>query len=720
LILGSTEIASSNINYATGNYGILNDGLKLNKQIVVISNNLEYEFGYSLQSDDTYTFQDCPEEFPYEYDLVRRISDECGELASVSPQRINDYDVPFSIDLSIGEYNLYKDLRVSPDALQEHWDTFVETSDCILSPDDFMPQFVDLDCGDLDCVSISTITKNEFITQNLENDFGSSPIPYQSSGGVITPSSVLSDTVYEQVEQAIEEYNDAYDIAEELCTIPDGSNIFENFLPVDFYPGGQYGNVSFDDDGNITDPTSIFNEDNELYHQGEINGDNANTVFTWRNPVTPYTVDGIVSRIPVTELDGSNFPAILEGVEPDQNNTVAPEELANVSDFLSRWSADWAHSLVSYHPEYPYLQYSQAVSDFEHNGNTSFSYTEILQNIDSYTVAVSQGYFASNTSLLDNDPYFNGVFAHENSQHRSARREVMLEALTDSYDGQELNILQVVYRTIACGYLATSCPQASSSFATLNNNIAGLSPEKQDQIWQLYKSYYLGLKERLFYVFQSIHARTEGVENSCLAGESGSEDVIDVIGTYDAADDVENLIPSRPSDALCRIADQTYAGKLKRYIPIDNLYDSELLLEDPEEFIEQLEGMTDLEIYEQTGKCGIQYSLEAFLNGFFNDEEVDRIANLTLDYEGNYITPELFEALGGDITVGGDFNITTSISGRSLTIRPLISNNQCSNPVTLTLPSDGSINSSYTWSNYGTSWSIDRISLTLMVIMLQR
>jgi len=707
LIDDSNEIAPSNVSYPTGTYGIINDGLKFNKQIVVTSNGLAYEFDYTLSTDELYTFQNCPEEFPYEYDLTKRITDDCGELAAVSTERVTEYNVPLPIELSIGEYNLFKDLRVSQEALQEHWETFLETSDCILLPGDFEPQFIDIACGDLDCSVINTIDKNEFIIANLEETFGTNPIPYQISGSSITANATLPSNIYEEVTLAIEESGDAYDIVKDLCTEPDVNKIFSSFLPVDFYPGGQYGDITFDEDGVINDPTSIFNENNDLYNNGEINGDNANAVFTWRNPTSPYNVDGAVSRVSLNFINGDWFPAILDGVQPDENNTVAPEELASITDFLSRWDSDWAKSLVAYHPEYPYLEYIQAISDFEYQGYSSYGYSELLQSTTTYAQARGLGFFNSFTSLLDDDAYFEGAFAQETGTHTTARRAVMNEALTVAYDGGNLNMLQAVYATVACGSLAASCPSATGTFTNLRSNIESLSPEKQDQVWLLYRSYYLGLKDRILYVFQYIHAKASGADNHCLmGGASGSATPLSVLPTYNTS---SIIIPSTPSDALCAIASNTYAAKEKRFIPIDNLYDSTLLAEDPEEFLEQLEEMSEMEIYNTTGRCSIQFSIEAFLNGFFKDENVSSGIGLGFIYGSNYITPSLFEALGGTIEVGGNPSITTTQSGGTLTIRPE-TGGECANPFRLTLPTDGSISSGYSWSNYGSTWSIESIS----------
>ncbi|MFK5982279.1 MAG: hypothetical protein QM499_05135, partial [Flavobacteriaceae bacterium] len=705
----------NNIKYASGNFGVLDDGLKVFKQIVVIENNSDYEFGYKLENTALYSFPNCPETFPYEYDLKLRVADECSEQWVVDTLRVQSYDEPFTpVTLNLGEYQVFKDLRVSQEALNEHWDNFLVSATqngCLLTEEDFTID-INIDC-ELNCDELPSVL-NDYIIIQLEDLFGVSPLPYIITGGVVTANPLLPSEIIEQVEIAIEDLTETYPLLLEICDFVNSTfnDVYSNILLTDFYLGGQYAKTDVNSAGEIVDPLSIFNENNSIYYNGSINGD-GNSTFTWRNPIIPYAVDGEISKIQLQEINGEWLPETTDYADPDANNKIFPQELANIADFLSYWDNDWAKSLVPYHPEYKYLLYTDAVNEYLPQDYNSYSYTDYLQNITSYEDAVAEGLFSSRDELMDGDPYFDLVsdFYSETASHRTARRNLMQYALNTDYEANGMPLLEGIYAIAKCGSLSNSC-SIPSSFSSIKADIdANMTIEQQDFIWNSYKSYYIGLKERLFYVFLTIHAKGQDVHNYCLGGETGSLDILDVLSNYDTLTPaIESLIldVDETLNSLCSLAvPNTYSLKEKRFIPIDYQYDAAQYEEDPDVFLDELLAGSEQEIFAETGMCPMQFYQQIFLNGLFNDSNVaDIFTTNGMLYTGTYFPPELFEALGG---VSGSPTIKATISNNTLDIDPQIAG-QCSNPFLLDLPTGTTWDTSHTWNNYGTTWNITEVS----------
>ncbi|MBX2828551.1 MAG: hypothetical protein KTR22_10315 [Flavobacteriaceae bacterium] len=710
-----------NSRYSTGNFGVQEDGLRLFKQIIVIENNSDYLFDYTLEETGTYSFPECPDTFPYEYDVRLTLRDECGTHSFDPPKeliqqnRVTSFSDSLPATLNVGEYRVYKDVRVSEEALNEHWDNFLVSATangCILTEDDFT---IEISCNDLDCEVIKNNTLTEFIRIELVALFGNDPLPYVAGSDPVQANPALDPEVFDQVVAAIADLTEGHPILVQACDLIDTNDVYGNFLLADFYPGGQYASTETNGAGEITDPLSVFNENNILYHDGQINNPltfGAN--FTWRHPVTPYQVDGEASRITVQFIDGAWQPEVT--VTPASDNTVLPQELSNVSDFLDYWDPQWAESLVPYHPEYPYTFYTDAVSMHEVGDFNSYSYSYYLQEIDSYAEAVSEGFFASGSQLklMNDDPYFTLIssFPNETASHRNARRNLIKFALENDYEESGYYLLENVYANVKCGNYSSSC-SVPASYSALLSEIANMTPEQQEAVWRAYKSKYLSLKERLYYVFLTIHAQNEGVHNHCLGGEQGAADILEVIEKYDTSA-IAPLIIGDTANSLCSLVGSTYENKNKRFIPVDYQYDAGAANGDPNDYIDLLNDMTDQQIFEETGMCAIQLEQQLFFDGLFNDPNVNQMFTVAgLPYEGNYFGNRLFEAFGGILGSTPPPVFKGTVSGNSLTIDPNILSvtKPCSNPFVLNLP-DASVwdASVYKWLNHGTAWNIVGVS----------
>ena len=231
-----------------------------------------------------------------------------------------------------------------------------------------------------------------------------------------------------------------------MCEEPQTCDANEAMLLSDMSPYGQYGRLdytlTYDDNQDIIEPIqfvdnlSVFNDANQLYHDGEINDPNdENKTFTWRNPEFDYKEDGFNSLVEVTwvndkwlpeialdELDelveapnfGSTFNSIIYGNLVDGKYYIHPKNLKHVTDFVTNWKTDWAQSLLAYHPESCYLAYNESICERTFQSTTSFEFDTLLSTTITYADAVTAGFIpttASSTSnIVNSDPFFNTTY----------------------------------------------------------------------------------------------------------------------------------------------------------------------------------------------------------------------------------------------------------------------------------------------------------------------
>src|SRR5690606_17932384 len=258
-----------------------------------------------------------------------------------------------------------------------------------------------------------------------------------------------------------------------------------SFMLSDMQPSGQYG-VSYivtDEEGNqiIIEgpdqaPTNIFNIDNVLYYPL------SPVDHSWRNPdhyyYNPQNNNGLDSHHYFTE-GGEIAYVYLEktGTEynpaADENHIeqigegdlirfrVEPQYLEHVEDFLISWKRHWAESLVIYHPEYRYYEYSKDLCEMTHSvtlgpGETATMNTDgfdfFLRSL-TFTDAQAKGMLSSETNLMDKDPYFFLSYPDDPPAANGTngwKKSIMNEGLTSNFDGSQNTLLQVAYRTATC------------------------------------------------------------------------------------------------------------------------------------------------------------------------------------------------------------------------------------------------------------------------------
>jgi RHS repeat-associated protein len=763
-LMDSNELGS------TYNFPNNDDKLTLYKQIGVAGNNVSHNFKYSVSNKNHFVPQLCKEKYPFVYELSISLMDACGisllqpvdrvqipSQQTTDPFTVSQPLLPEEIVLSTGSYSILKELKVKESSLNAFADRYVSSltdpqSSCYIDPSDFGPN-INIDCNTTcqECTE-SIGTQYQYVVKQLNAAYnvtgGSNIFSVDQSTFAVSiisqplPSSPINFgqpiATEEANGMAFRFSNDwiMLDAAcDELCgiTFSSGCVINERALLKDVSPNGQYGLVP--GETGASDILSVFNENNDIIFEGQVN-DNASAQFHWRHPMTPYlNPQGQTDYIEVQLLEnGQYYPPILPGTvyipAPDEHRYfVLPQNLANVSDFLLNWEESWANSLVEYHPEYCYLEYSNAlcqktlpievkqyggilnntVISSETKNLTSDEYDGYLEYLDTYEKAFAAGFFnlsnINSIGIFASDPYFSSAISgFETSALFQHRRNVLLEALNIQYEEYTMNsdgsqgaarLFHVAVQMVKCNSIQP-CQYSSISLSSLTDI-------EKNRIWNTYKNLYLSLKSKVKHIFINVYAISKGCQNTCI-GQYGSPNVTNSIVNYDSYGQLSGInsyiSSNNPSSgavaALCSFPEAAnYGSKQKRFIPADFGYDSDININDA---ISQLTQQGNYQYYLQTGKCPLMNDLELFLNGYFED------INLSTQFTGfgnwsaitQSLTPKLFQEFTGQpgfpfssptlgsAIVGNSLQFTAGASLLSSNVKPLI----------LVLPSN------YSWNNY--------------------
>ena len=296
-----------------------------------------------------------------------------------------------------------------------------------------------------------------------ENNDTSSRFSYDSDNELKVPSNLTHQlTLIESLEST---YKQEFKESIATCEVPcdrtqmtfDGCDINRDQLLVDMSPLGQYG-LNIEDNDNstlISSPLSIFNENNELPINRNVNAD---SYISWRTPFggNYKNSDGTVSKIEILTINNEQLPAYT-GVTflEDGKQWIYPQQLTSVFDFIDYWQPSWAESLIQYHPEYKYLEYLTELCEVTNLVDVFNVYTRVpalsrelnsdeydsyIQQVESYATAVEIGllvvednYDSTGKSLFDQDPYFKQNIPNVNDDI-TKRRGIMQYALTTMYE----------------------------------------------------------------------------------------------------------------------------------------------------------------------------------------------------------------------------------------------------------------------------------------------
>ena len=751
------DLMQNNELYSSGRYYTGLDGSRVNKTITASSNGL-YIFDYGLAGGDFVFDPNCPSSYPFIYDLEISFADDCGnalfEQGNINLDNIQNYNgEALNANLVPGEYNIVKNLMVDEEAAELAWQNFISNANqsCILSYEDFITTI--FDCEKLDC-SLVNQGEEAYVNVRLGEAYQDG-VDYSLGNGVFTIYNAELETEIDALYLALVE---SYPTVQDLCTDTQLCEIQRETLLADVSPNGQFGNVEFETDVNtgeslgvINHPLSVFNDGTEVVNQIFANGSSVNN--NWRNPIRAYKDNSDISYVEVRRnlsQPGGWVPQVIEKDDDGDGNNdniivdetagifkVLPQNLARVEDFLVAWKPGWAESLLEYHPEYCYLEYSEDVcsEQKEWNNLTSYEFDDFLiTQITSYADAEAAGLIGGNfNEIMDSDPYFRFEYSSESSDtgfdYVPLRRAIMEYALEVNYEGLGDNMIASNPSDIF-GMLSYSIAIEKygsllneSQIQQLPDTALGLysllsTTEEKDLVWQQFVNNYIGLKQKIFDVFIDLHAIKGGCYNSCLNGEIVNQDYMASQG-YDISTDVNTSssfatpihdyldvtfssssvrgalaqLISMPSPSLCDNEVYSQNNIVPRFPGSDFLLNTEIYDDGSGN------SLGETNYYELTGKCETQIDLEVFLNGFF-EERTRKNISLTsnLQFNGKYLPIDLFQEFGG--TNGQIPTFQGQVSGTTLSlIIGNIVNPTCSSIVELVAPEG------YSWGTYGSSWN---------------
>ncbi len=749
----------SNEKYSTGNFGNLQDALRLTREIGVAKDRV-YEFDYTIVNAgfelvctenlggafSTGAGASSTNNFPFKYDLVLTVTDDCGVVRIFEEPTANEINALVealsesdSGQLKTGTYTVHKDLRVNKEALNAYANQYIdllqdETNPCYVVPFELnLPDTCNISCAD--CVQ-GLGNKLDYIIENLNLYFqltltvGS--LSEDNDGYITVTYNGGTEQERIQIESFANGYATEWKLTLQACNSECGvqvistCEIYTSILEQDIKPGGQYGTLNTET--TVMDALSVFNENNRLRYDNEYEDNN------WRSPLQPYTDDnGAPAEIKVVLQDnGTYLPAILDNdntyvlsgtTQDDISYTyVLPEHISDLAVFLESWEPNWVKSLVGYHPEYQYLAYEEQLCNIVESVDvlytpdgtsqpvdlTPSTYDDYLRIVETYAHAQSAGLVVNNNSIKTQDPFFatnNGIPSQANT--------IMTEAITSNYENAGGNMLYSAYAAVKCNGL-TSCNVPSG----ININVlTNLTTEEKDRVWQQYKSFYLSLKSKLQYLLMNAHVSALGYYNGCILGQNPDgtggvplrepSDVVNnaVIGSYSVSINIPsgNQICSNEADAAL------YAKKQKRFIPIDAVIPVDLTEGNPSvtSIVQDTEDVNDAVIYLETGKCPNLIDMELFLNGFVSQNNITDLVGANT-YEGQYLTNDLYNrfrsgAVLDAIEFVGTVNTTNNTA---LNFELTGAGTFCENTFTLNLPQNNWNNLLHSWNSYGDSWLI--------------
>jgi hypothetical protein len=610
-------------------------------------------------------------------------------------------------------------------------------------------------------------------------NYGQQPLPADVAGFVVKLRS---------------EWKKLKTACDQLCgpTFASACQVNEAALITDVSPNGQYGATSgfgttqtlaYNPDGTTTIAGTTVNPSNDItdsilsvFNESSV-GNPGNQIILngetidndWRHPIacSLYPDANVYrdetnaeSKITVSlNLDTTDpndyIPAVLAGQTPIATVSggilqIRPEQLANINDFFYYWEPTWAKSLLKYHPEYCYLEYSNGlckltkdtpVIKYASNGSiaqtinkdlTSDEYDGYLDYIDTYQNASNQSFVSYNSEGFGNqimlkDPYFSGqIVSFENSNLYSYRQAIMQDAINTHYEnltqnsgsdtgtgGAAATLFQAAVMTVKCNAIQT-CTYSDFDFNTFTD-------EEKNRVWNSYKNLYRSLKTKIKSVFINVYAKSNGCSNVCIGGD-GSVNITNSLVNYPVQRTlIDAYITANPPAAstpiLCNHSSiLNYSKKLKRFIPADSLYNSDIT---NQAAVDQLQQLGTYQAYVQTGKCPLLSDLNMYFNDFFTNFNLASPSSGSNPFSGwNSVGQGLSRQLFKELIANPAFVLpstttpTVSITNPTSTLLRFTFSptalTSATNQLSLQIPASSNL----TWSNYrsivpsATDWHI--------------
>lgn len=747
---------------STGAFGALRDKLSFNAVRTVTFNDTR-TFTYSVTAPQ-FTYG-CPTEdtgpphaqaYPLTYDLNVDFLNEDGVSILVDPGTnlptpvnrkitlggtntitLTPAELP-NVTVKRGTFGILKSLVVDREAVELYADDYISrlqdpNDACYVSREGITPAPIIIENCEFDCVQCEEDLLGAYATEaDAREAYVNEQISlYQERFNNLLPAEQLN---FKNSLRA--QWNEALSTCRATCKDPDApgpdsSSVAScqtalDLLLDDMSPSGQYGNGG----GNTETVLNIFDEANNKLISAKTNS-SGTSYFSWKNPwhidydaaVTKneghyYSSDGTISYIIVIKTmieneDGEPIAIYEPPIDgravlipiPDINNEywIEPQYLANSTDMINLWQDSWAYSLLSYHPEYDYLAYSNALCNIQYDGFSSDGFDSRLQSMDTYEKAFNAGFLNGTLAIYDSDPYFKNALPipFDPSSHNLfvARQNIIREALQHNFDGSGRPLVSFAYARVICNSLGP-CDLSGDVSYMLNSVAASseLTTDDKNQFWNTYKAYYLGLKQRIKSVFINAYVQKNGIYNGCIGLSDAPVALVANISTY--ASSITSVLESylsgtAPTAGICSDPFSShYLKKQKRFLPSDLHYNAGA---DPVDLVKNFSEQADYQNFIDSGVCPLARDLSIYLDGYFKEIALSG-QNITAsnNYKGLYLSPNLYKEFGGVLTEIVTINGSMGNSSEQLVLR-IGSNNVLlpDSDVTITLPG-------YNWSNYRT------------------
>lgn len=485
---------------------------------LLVSEPGEHTFHYGM-NPLTYD-EECMDEICLDciYDLDIIIRDECGEIVeqktvviggptlntTCSTAYFSESLDPFMVELEIGYYQITKTLSVNRSAYEYYLAEFLKPENNSCLPD------------------FQTLLDEE----KLKLDYDGCEITCEQCADALgtIDEFVLAGKGTKETWQ--EEYNACY----APCRNANTCEAVYTMLLGDISPGGQYAEY-FDTTTNTVSVSdfqlSILNFNN-LLPDGGRNSSDPEAAY-WKNPRREVYVDGVPtfvfgyyendgqtrSKIEVAKLpnDQGYTPATTSTFIENGKTYTYPENLVNVKDFIVYWQSSWSFGLVYFHPEYCYYRWciENLNTSIVPHGLTSEEFDQKLIEIETWDEAESEiGTLSTFSNLVNLDPYFN-------ASGRSSQKSDIIAKMGNYESG--LDALEVSAMSLFCpGFYGTSPALPSSC-----TDYSGATTEEKDEIWNMFKSFYLSYKTTIIEQDANDYANTtdlcnKGI-NTCIGDD---------------------------------------------------------------------------------------------------------------------------------------------------------------------------------------------------------
>ncbi|MES2680894.1 MAG: YCF48-related protein [Bacteroidota bacterium] len=695
-----------------------NDRISFSSQLLVPFAS-QYDFKYNLRID---TLDDaclrssiCVNCI---YDMEIHVTDECGAdlVPTVSPFQTVKYtvgnvdttgntltfntncsvpdfrdSVMVSLILAPGVYNVSKVLTVNQEAKDYYVGKYTDSvyNSCVETLSDFKG------------AAMAAID-----TSDCENSCASCLAALGSRDDFVAAGSGTS-----------EDWDYLAEKCNEPCRYKSLCAINYEMLLSDVSPGGQYGKFNtqtFDASGELV---SVYNTSNVLA-ASQSPGQTAH----WQSPrmrvngnfVNEYReLNGVRKRVNVAETSPGVFqPPVTNAFLVYTDNVTSiqytyPENLQNLSDFMSVWDPGFARSLVMFHPEYAYyVSCAEQAIVFTGDPRSSEDLDSLLYATETAADALTAGFldsttYATTTAAINKvtpiwltasgtyDPFFtNSNFQYLTTANAvtGSKTSLTMGGAASYHVNLQNEMDDIINNYVILGGTPYTMMDIAAVITRCGNNFGNTAPSSaclafgddfyvssppyptandsiRNREWRLFRQLYYSAKQTLQYKRMNFYAKYRSGTNTSYFGGCSA-----CIGNGSYSPFAAKMIllnglgfpnMSSPyfsiSQPCCALTQSYYQGLVRRfYDPANNGLN-------PDD--------AALQTYYATGQCPLAFQLQSFFNAMAVEGNISAAGPLSLNTV-NEFSQDLYTAVSGGVTPSAfiAYSWNSSVSGNVLTV----------------------------------------------------